>query len=351
MNSQNRYLFLQATSKDSKEIAEVFEQQSFEGNLAIQYLRSDDPLASFQEEGDEVVCLIVRDMMADNLLIGTGACVIRRGLVNCSPCNIGYLTGLKLREEYHKQFPYIAKAYLWIKEHTVGKVDYYYTTILADNIYVQKMLEKKRNNMPSYYYIGDYHTLILKAGGKRKQLRDLEVKNCDREEVMDFFEKKAVKLNFCVESPIQNHLENAVFYSISRNGTTLAIASLIDQRKAKQYKVRHYGSVYKLASYFPTNLLGYPAFPKVGEVVSISSMNIYLGMDISDAELRGFVRTVASEYKETQMIMIGVKKDHRLEKIMKSEKVIHYKSKMYQVEFGEGKEGLETEMDIDISFQ
>ncbi len=352
MSSQNRYIFTQATAKDSAEMADVFAQQSFDGNLGIQYLRSEDPLSSFEQEGDEVVCLIVRDTRANHLLMGIGCCVIRRGIVGGKACNIGYLTGLKLRSEYHKQFPYIAKCYQWIRDNTLGKVDYYYTTILADNIYVQKMLEKKRKNMPLYCYEGDYNTYIFKTGGKACKHSEVVVTQCSRENAIAFYRQLPFKADFSVETLDQNHLNTATFYGLYKENQLIAISSILDQRTTKQYKVKHYGGVYKIVRHFPTKLLGYPAFPKQDEIISMSSMNIYTRNIVSDKELLYFIRQTAHLYTTTEMLVLGLHEASRLTPIFQSIKSICYQCRLYQVSFESSvTPPLDSNINIDISFQ
>ncbi len=352
MSSQNRYIFTRATAKDSAEMADVFAQQSFDGNLGIQYLRGEDPLFSFEQEGDEVVCLIVRDTRADYLLMGIGCCVIRRGIVGGRACNIGYLTGLKLRSEYHKQFPYIAKCYQWIHDNTLGKVDYYYTTILADNIYVQKMLEKKRKNMPLYSYHGNYNTFIFKTGRTVRSHYDNLVAPCTLKEASDFYDDSALKPDFSVATLTQNHLQNASFFGLYKKNKLIAIASVIDQREAKQYKVKKYGGIYRILSHLPTKVIGYPAFPKKDTVVSISSMNIYTSKDVADEDLLDLIQQTTMRYTKTEMLALGLHERNGLIDMMKPTKSICYKSRFYQVSFDYNDQiPLKSVINIDISFQ
>ncbi len=335
MSYQNRFMFSMATPEDAEGIRRLFAAQNFDGNIAVQYLRGENPIESFLKEGDEFVCLVLRDTEADNNIIGMGSCVIRKGYANGTICNIGYLTGLKLLPDYHKKFLGIAKAYQWIQENTMGKVDYYYTTILAVNIYVQKMLEKKRKNMPLYQGIGDYHTLIFKTCGIKRQVKGLAVRACSGDTARNFYAKKATKYLFSVAEPLQNDLANSTFYALYRGDDIIAVTSVLDQRNYKQYIVKRYGGMYNLARFLPTGILGYPNFPKIGKTVSLASASIYHDSSTSSRELRYFWGQVLSSYKNTELVMIGLHHHHPVLSALKGLKSVGYKSKIYRVSYNQ----------------
>ncbi len=333
MSYQNRYIFSNASPGDVEGIRQLFSSQNFDGDIAVQYLRGDNPISSFLREGDDFVCLILRDTQADNNIIGMGSCVIREGYVNGIICNIGYLTGLKLHPDYHKNFLGISKAYQWIYENTKGKVDYYYTTILADNIYVQKMLEKKRKSMPLYNNIGEYHTLIFKAGGAARLNHRLEVKICDNDVAENFYKTRAIKHLFSVSNATQNDLANSCFFALYRGKEIIAVASVLDQREYKQYIVKKYSGIYNILRFLPTALLGYPSFPKLNDTVSLASMSIYHENTATEKELLYLFRQVLSNYNKTELIMIGLHDNHPLLPMITTLKHVSYKSKLYWVSY------------------
>ncbi len=334
MSYQNKFIFSKATPKDSEGICELFKAQSFDGKIAVQYLRGEDPISSFLREGDDFICLVVRDAEDDNRIIGMGSCVVRKGYVEEKICNIGYLTGLKLLPEYHKKFFGIAKAYSWIYENTQDKVDYYYTTILADNIYVQNMLEKKRKNMPLYQNIGDYYTFIFKTGGFAREKKKLDVRDCSGDDAREFYIKKATSHLFSVADPTQNDLVNSRFFALYRDSEIVAVASVLDQRGYKQYIVKGYDGIYNLAKIIPTNLFGYPSFPKLNETVSLASAAIYQSDLATPEEIKYFFTQILYRYTDTELIVIGLHHRHPLFNIFtKFKKKVSYKSKLYRVSY------------------
>ncbi len=352
MNYQNKYTFSAASESDSNEICTLFKSQSFEGGIGVQYLRGEDPISSFKKEGDDVACVIVRDTKNENKLIGIGCCIIRNGFINGKVCRIGYLTGLKLHPDYQKKFLGIAKAYEWINENTKEKVDYFYTTILADNVYVQKMLEKKRKNMPTYNYLCDYDTYIFKTGGKKKTYKNLSVKQCDKAVGVHFYKKEVQKRQYSIAQPVQNFLSDAVFLGLYKGEKLIAIATINDQREYKQYVVKKYAGVFTLLRHIPTKLLGYPSFPKINEVVNLSSFALYTTEGVKEDEVKYFVKQILASYTKSDMLIIGLTKNQEIYSAISSMKNICYKSRLYQVSFlGDDLFLPNCKVDVDVAFQ
>ncbi len=343
MSFQNRYSFSHAAKEDAHGIKELFEAQSFEGNIGVQFLRGEDPVSSLLREG-EAVCLVLRDNEQDKI-IGMGGCVIRQGFIGGEQKNIGYLTGLKLLPQYHKKFPGIAAAYRWIADNT-KQVDYYYTTILSENTYVHKMLEKRRKNMPIYHYLGDYRTFIFKSGGKKRILKGLTFGRCTEKEALEFYHEKAAKHEFSVLSPLQNDLQNASFFALYKDKNPIAIAYALDQREYKQYIIRSYGGIVKLLRYLLTGVFGYPKFPKKNQTVGIASAGIYLGQQTKKEEIDFLLDRLLVDYTDTDMVMIGAHSNHPLFETLSKRRHIAYDARLYQVSFNTDESDL---LDIDCT--
>ncbi len=351
MSYQNRYSFTNATKSDAMDIHKLFASQSFDGNIGVQYLRGDNPIDSFLHDGDSYICLVVRDTHAENKLVGIGCCIIRKGYIRGKVCNVGYLTGLKIHSLYQKKFTGIAASYQWLYDNCKDKVDYFYTTILSENVAVQKMLEKKRKSMPIYHYLDEYDTFIFKTGGKKFARGSLSVAPCSLSDASNFY-AKLQKGEFSTAHLNQNFLQNADYYGLYKDGLLLAIASVSDRRMDKQYVVKKYAGAVAVLRFLPTKLLGYPAFPKLNEVVSMGGVAIYSDKNADVDALKYFFSQILAHYIKAEILMIGLTKKHKLYSILASMKSIRYGSKLYQVSF-EKNDLLANDSlaDIDISFQ
>jgi hypothetical protein len=160
----NQFELELAKPEDAADIQELFEQGEFDGHIAVQYLRSPNPITSFEKEGEKAYLLILKDKEI-NKVVGLGGCIIRRVCQNGTIRRCGYLTGLKLLPDYRKKFLFIPFIYQQLYTLTKSEVDLYITTILKDNTKVQRMLEKPRKIMPLYGYLGDYRVYFCRAGG------------------------------------------------------------------------------------------------------------------------------------------------------------------------------------------
>ena len=141
-----------ATEKDGEEIAALLENTEFKGNIQIAYCRRPNAVNSLARDGDKSTFVIVRN--TEGKLIGAGGCTING--------DIAYLTGLRAAARGN-----IPKAYQLMQDFCAkNHVRLTYTTILEDNIAVQKMFEKKRASMPHYLRHSELITNII-----RKKLR------------------------------------------------------------------------------------------------------------------------------------------------------------------------------------
>lgn len=329
MNYPNsKYEIAVADKNDGKQMNQVFEKESFQGKIAIQYLRNPDTLDSFQREGESVVMMILRDKNEPDKIIGTGGCVLRKAYYQGKISTVGYLTGLKIIPEYRKKVYCIPQIYQALYEET--KAEAYFTTILSENTAVQTMLEKNRKHMPLYHPIGEYCTYFYKTGGNKRT--QYEFKECGSNEVRSFYEQSIKKYDFSMEWPDSYNLKNAQFYGLYLGGELLAFGYVLNQQSYKQYIVRYYKGIYRWLSKLPAAWLGYPPFPKVNTIANCAGAGIF----IKDNEV-----TVAKELwqqllrvsKQYDFLIIGMMADDPLSESFESGKSIKYKSKLYLVDW------------------
>lgn len=335
MNFPSRYRVRLAVAEDAAEVSRVFSRQRFEGGIAVAFLRDPDPINSFLQEGDELVMILLEDLKGEAKIVGFGGCVIREGCFDGKICRVGYLTGLKLLEEYRGKIAFIPVLYEEMYRLTRDKVAAYYTTILSDNHAVQTMLEKRRRRMPEYCFLGEYHTYFCKTNRALfDQLpREFEVKDCSGETAALFYREECEKGCFAVGDALQNDLKRADFYGLYREGALQAVGYVLDQREYKQYMVHHYGGIFKLLSKLPTGLLGYPDFPKAGETANCAAAGVWISRGAaSPARCAGLlfsqIRRRACQF---DFLIIGAYENSTLMEAFRGEKKIDYRSRVYQV--------------------
>lgn len=200
------YTYELADEKDGEEIAALLEDTEFKGGISIAYCRRPNAVTSLSRDGDKSAWVVAKN--SGGKIVGAGGCVIKD--------KTAYLTGMRAVSPGN-----IPKAYHILRGFCAENgVNLTYTTILEDNVAVQKMLEKKRQSMPYYLRHSELVTNII-----RKKLR--------------------VKDKNILE------LESDGFYVLrSPSGVELARGKAVEQWDYKQYIVKKYGWQLKILKFF-----------------------------------------------------------------------------------------------------
>jgi hypothetical protein len=326
----DRFEYSVAKPEDSNEILKVFESIDFKGGISVLYTRRPDPYKSFMHDSDKFFMPVVREK-GSGKICAVGCCVIRKAFINGEIKNTGYLTGLKILPEFKKKLIKISEVYKQIFEETQDCVDIYYTTILKENVQVQKMLEKKRKNMPEYRLLGAYTVYCFRTG-KKKNSTIYTLHKGFVENLNTFINKNLECFNF---SPINidfpGIFENNVYTLKDDLGEIVAACAIWNQQSYKQNIVTGYSGVYRLISKLPLKWLGYPDFPTENSTVNYGCVTCFCvkDNDLKLAEI--FLGKVAENASEFSFLMFGLLETHPLADIFKKIKHIKYQSKAYTV--------------------
>ena len=121
-----------------------------------------------------------------------------------------------------------------------------------------------------------------------------------------------------------------VFYSYRENGELKACCFIGDQTAFKQYRMCSYGGIYRLLSHLPTQLFGYPAFPKPDSIIRHGVVS-YLYVKGNDRRLcADFLRSAAAETGFSLLLWGGFENDP-LCTAMDHMKAVRYGSRLYSV--------------------
>jgi hypothetical protein len=198
------YQYEYASVSDGEEITELLENVEFKGEISVAYCRRPNAVLSLAKDGEKSTFIIARDN--DGKIFGAGGCVIKDG--------IAYLTGLRAT-----RLADIPNSYKLLREFCIKNgARLTYTTILEGNTAVQKMLEKKRPNMPAYIRHSQCVVNIIRKNLSVKDRNNLVKKN-------DFY---------VLENP---------------EGVELARGKVTEQGH-KQYIIKRYGWKLRLAKIF-----------------------------------------------------------------------------------------------------
>lgn len=339
MSYQNdRFKFSLASSSDSAQILELFEAMDFSGDISVLFTRRPNPYDSLMSEGEEAIIPIVRDTK-DGTICAMGCCIIRKAFINGEVRNIGYLTGLKIREEYKSILYMFKNVYKFLYENTKEKVDIYYTTILEDNKNAQKLLEKKRKGMPVYKYEGDYTVYCFSKSAynlkvKDRNLKEYKFEASNKETVKEFYNNNLDKYNFSsIDIDLYCLTDDDFFILRNKDGDIIAACALWNQKSYKQYIITNYSGIFKYISKISTKWLGYPSFPKKNVPINYASISLFFikDMDLEIAEY--FLRKVTEHDNKYDILMLGFFETHPFTIIFNKIKHIKYNSRFYRVDW------------------
>lgn len=324
MNFQNnRYTLKFADSSDNEGIRKIFEDSTFDGGLSVQYLRGSLPYESFMADGDSAKILVIIDNNV-NRTIAVGGAVERVEYLNGKAEKCAYLTGLKIHPDYHNRISFIAKAYRFLYEE-ISDCKFFYSTILDDNKGAIALLEKKHRNMPSYKYLGHYTTYCFHGGKSFFSLERNNLEGFDKLLKSHFSRLSLTPVNYNSDG-----FGEKTFYSLRENGEIIACCFAGNQQANKQYKMSSYNGIYRFISKLPTQLFGYPKFPKSNSIINHGVIS-YLYIKNNDKELcKRFLRSVA-KVSGFSLLIWGGFENNPLCEALDSMKTIHYGSRLYSI--------------------
>lgn len=343
--SGNRYKFEPANSTDSRELLEIMEEDKSPGNISLIYTRLPDAMNSFGMEGDRTSVIVCRDEK-NKIITGFGALTVRQLFINKKETNIGYLFGIKVRKNYRKKIR-IHKGYDLLK-YLYSDIPFHFTSILDDNPYVQRMLEKKRVNMPLYIPYGYSNIYVLKTGFKKRLEKAYRFKRCTKEDIdqmISFVNEQGKNMQFF---PVlsKKYLESNPsltykdFYLLYKNEELVACGAIWDQKSYKQLYVGSYTGIYKYIYRFPSvlSLFGYPKLVKPGNRVNYFSLAHWIVKNNNERDFEVFMNSISGITAEYSYFLIGVHEKNKYNSILKTKTKTVYKSKLYLVNWDHNKE-------------
>lgn len=345
MNCPNeRFIFEVANLQDSAEILEILEEDDFDGRISLVYTRRPDGYSSFMKESGKVHLIVCRDTQY-NKVVAIGVCAIREYFVNGKIEKVGYLLGLRLRKEYRGKFKILVTGYDFIHSITKQEGLYcYITTILNENVYAQKLLEKPRSFMPSYEPMGDYVVHIIKTRKKRKLGNTFrQVQESDIPRIIEFINNYGKQHQLYpvirekdIVSGAYPGLRISDFYIMEDfSGEILAAGAVWDQISYKQYVVKKYGGVlnkiYPISCILP--VFGYPSLPKPESVLKFFTLSFWAVKNNNVKVFERFINGISAVRDDYSFFVVGMHETHNLSGFLKRKSTITYSSKLYTVDW------------------
>jgi hypothetical protein len=229
-----------------------------------------------------------------------GSCGIQERFLNGKPCRMGYLGELRLQKRFQGRFDVLRRGYShFAKTHELLPLDYYFTSISANNERSVRFLEKGLRGMPKYERLQKLKTLFIRVPVGYKIEDSSEgagIIQCSQEHVsalvsfLNLYGARCQLAKVWTETELLKErgegLTHKNYFLAQCKEGIIGCAFLWDQRKFKQLVVQGYSPrlrlikpFYNLASIFT----GAPRFPKIGHSISFGAVSLFssAAMDLS----------------------------------------------------------------------
>lgn len=318
MNSRNRaYRVELAKPEHDAGLAKLLEESSFTGPIQVSYHRRPSVIESFQRESQEALIYVLIDE-TDESVVGMGAVTIRSIWLQGVKKQAAYLSGLRITPAHQKAFLFIPQMYEAMYQSTKDRVDVYLTTIVSANHDVIKMFEKKRRSMPEYHFVAEIETFFL---GPKKSKAIGSVK-LDR---------------------LPGTVADETWFK--EIGARFTSAGYVIEPTWKQYHVAGYQGAYSLLAYLPTQLVGWPRFPKAGTDAHYLAAGVYTTQQLDQA-----VAEIRHEAIGFDFVMLSALKDTPLAKLCHRLTPAVYQTRLYEVIFHDNQQSDLSGLIIDVVF-
>jgi len=165
-----RYLVETATPGDDDSLRALLRSTYMNGPMRLSFQREPGFFLGADLGNLDTEVIVGRETRT-GAVVSTAARAIRRAFIDGDDCPLGYLSGLRLRDDARKS-ALLARGYQYLKQlHADGRVPYYVTTILDGNAEARNILTSGRAGLPVYLPYGKLRTYLLPLYGRRRRLR------------------------------------------------------------------------------------------------------------------------------------------------------------------------------------
>ena len=331
--SESKYA---ASAEDGKEILRILESSAAKGNIELIYTRRPDAYESYRKESGEARVFISRD---GERAVGTCAEIIREVYIGGKVCRAAYICGLKKDAEYDGGVAFDARL---IRDLRRDDIDFYFCSVVAENTQAQRMFEKSRRILEMKQIVG-YKTYILsprvKVKASKHSLTFRRATENDRETLIGFLNTEGKKKDMfpVIKSLDEFHnLSIEDFYLLLDRDRIVATAALWNQTDYKQYVVKKYRGVMRLARMANPILsaLRYMKLPKENAPLDFPMLSFL----ISQNDNQEYYRIMLSEIKQAVadsygLFVIGLPREHFAAPMLDQLPSISFETKLYEIRF------------------
>lgn len=273
-----------ASSQHDATLRRLLRENPMPGRISLSLEREPSYFAAAAIEGPEHQTIVG---IEGDRVICAGSISARQRFINGTPMRIGYLGGLRLDASCRGRASVIRRGYALFRQmHEQGGPPLYLTSIVADNLPARRFLERGLKGMPTYRFLGEFITLIIRRRHRRKidkptglvgrRLRENGLRlRCGSDErtadIVDLLNRDHRQYQFAPTWSAHELQPQNFLVVYSHDGTAAGGAAIWDQRSIKQTVVRGYAP--HLRWFRPLINLGAaalcrPGLPRIGRPIS-----------------------------------------------------------------------------------
>jgi hypothetical protein len=277
MTNSPRFRIFQASSSDEERLKILYSEKSRDGSVQINLDRSPGFFDALQVEGYENGVFAVEDTES-GILAGAGIRNIRKCYINGEVQKIGYLSGLRVAENYRKSRA-MAMIFIRLRElYMQGECAGYLCSVFNSNKTAIQGLTSGKAGMPVFRLVGTFNTFVFKPSLiKTRFEKDVQIRqanNTDIEELCRFINTEGSKHQYFPYltpadiNQTQGLLKNLNISDIfiaTRNNEITGCLALWDQTAFRRWKVEGYSNSMKILRpiiNFLFYFIGLPRMPK-----------------------------------------------------------------------------------------
>jgi len=294
-----------ATLADDRELRELLRNSPVPGPISVTFEREPSFFDSCRIRGDFFQTCLGRHRRTGKI-IGLGTRSVAPGFVNGEPTPLGYLSDLRLEQEY-RGGTLIARGYRFLRQlHEDGRTRLYTTVIFSENHAALTTIASGRVGLPRYHDQGAIHAPGINIRGAEPAIRaDCEIVRGSEDllpEIVGCLNRNNSRRQFAPIHTVEmfrnrwRSFRIEDFHVAVRGGRVVGVVGCWDQSSFKQTRVAGYGPRLRwkvpLAN-LVRPLTKAPRYPKAGEEVPYFYLS-FIALD--DDNLQIFRALLRSAY-------------------------------------------------------
>jgi hypothetical protein len=344
----SKFQYRIANEADEIQLRYIMQSNPMEGQIKMTFQREPNYFRA-AGIGSKFNQTIVACDDATNDIVAMGSRSVKPVFINGKVENIGYLSSLRIKENYRRN-SILARGYKFLKElHKDGKTKYYLSTILQNNTTALNILTKGRGDLPIYHNIGTYYTYIITTGKKKRKInRNISISkgaSTSQEEIICYLHRRGkekqffpyiTKDDFNHENSYLKNLNINDFYIAKKNNKIVGLLARWDQSPYKQITITDYNKKISILKPFynsVANILSYPRLPEKDKRIKYFYAS-FVVIDNDDPDIfSSLLNTLHNDsmHKKDTYIMIGLCANDPLRIAFKKYKHIKYASEIFLV--------------------